>query len=376
MKRRNRRKSVKITKALLTAAASFNGLATSPIVFAESQPIKNELRFGFFSYEDWQSSEDRMRIYSPMIWIKSPVAERASLEAGFVLDTTSGASPIYHDTLSGASGKGIKDRRSAGDLTFTQSFENFSLSASISNSNEDDYDSLGGGIEARFWTEDQNTIFNIGISGSSDDISSTNDPLLDKHKTSKGAGFGVTQIINQNSLIQSNLTYSGSNGFLSDPYKSLDLRPNTRDSGAWLTRYIYYFEESEAALHLDYRWFRDSWNISAHTAEITWHQQLGNSWMISPHFRYYTQNKSNFYNNSFPPDSPGESFYTSDQRLSGFGSITAGFSVSHDIAENFAVSGYFDYMRQNSGWKLFSPGSPNISSLNGLILGAGLTYRF
>jgi NADH-quinone oxidoreductase subunit G len=37
------------------------------------------------------------------------------LEVGAVVDSMSGASPIYHTTLSGASGKGIEDRRTAAD---------------------------------------------------------------------------------------------------------------------------------------------------------------------------------------------------------------------------------------------------------------------
>ena len=317
-----------------------------------------------------------MNVNAPMAWFRTAVSDKTEVEAGFVLDGTSGASPIYHDTLSGASGKGIHDRRRAEDVSVTHTFEDFSLTAGFSTSTDHDYDSLGGSLETRIWTSDHNTVFNFGFSGSSDDVSSTNDLTLDRHKAAQGAGFGITQILDQNSVLQSNITFSGSHGYQSDPYKTLDLRPRVRDEVAWLTRYNHYFSSVDGSIHLDYRYFQDTWGISAHTAELGWSQALGQSWLLTPYVRFYSQNKAEFYSNAFPPESPGTTFFTADERLSGFGSITTGLGVSHELMPSVTLSGNLDYMQQRGDWKIGSPGSPGLEAMNALIFGVGVHLKF
>lgn len=376
VKVKKRKKRSSLMKSLIVAASAIQGMTFTPLSFGEGSSPGSEVRFAFFNYRDWQASGDRMKVYAPMAWFRSALSDTTEVEGGFVLDSTSGASPMYHDTLSGASGKGIHDRRAAEDISVTHYFENFSLSAGVSESSENDYDSIGGSIESRFWTSDHNTILSFGISGSSDNISSSNDATLDKHKASQGIGIGITQVIDQSSMIQSNVTFSGSHGFQSDPYKSLDLRPRVRDDVAWLTRYVRYFSDLDGSLHLDYRYYRDTWGIAAHSAEVSWYQSISDSWLLSPHIRYYSQEKAEFYNNQFPPDAPGDHFYSADERLSGFGSITTGLGVTRDIKSNISLSATVDFMEQRGAWKFGSPGSPGLQNLSALMFGIGFLVKF
>ncbi len=364
-------------RLLLSAAAALPCIGLPMRVHSQSTEVTHEARLEYFFYQDWQAGYDkRMRINSPMAWARSSIGEHDQIEGSFVYDAMSGASPQYHDTLSGASGKGIEDAREAGDIALTHTMEEMSVSVGTSFSHEDDYDSIGGTLETRFWSEDRNTIVGLGFSGSSDQVGSTNDSTLDESKRALGGGIGITQILTPRAMMQSNLTYASSDGYLSDPYKTLDLRPRSRDQWAWLTRYVLYVPQFDSSLHADYRLFRDSWGVIAHTYALSYHQPLGEAWMITPRLRYYSQSKADFYENTFPPENPGDEFYTADQRMSGFGSVTAGVKISRSFMSDLSVQLSVDYLREEGGWKLWSEGSPGLDPISALILGIGMHYRF
>ncbi len=375
-KRRRRGCKAVLSKFLLGLAALPN-MGLLDCAQALEPAKESEVQFEYFYYKDWQEgNDDRMEINTPMVWLRTPVGEKGEIEGSFVLDAMSGASPLYHDTLSGASSKGIEDSRRAADLTYNHYFERFSLGAGLSISNEDDYDALGANLSARIWTPDQNTIFNFGLSVSADDISSTNDPQLDESKDSLGAGVGVTQILNKNSLLQSNLTYANGDGYLSDPYKTFDLRPSSRDQFAWLNRYVLYFPNFDSSLHLDYRYFRDTWGVIAHTYEVVWHRPFGEVWMFSPRVRYYTQGRSDFYSRIFPPDEPGVNFFSADSRLAGFGAIGAGVSLRRNLSDKIWLNASLDYYEQRASLKSWSAGSIGVPDLHAVILGIGFNVKF
>lgn len=374
-RRRLKRNSKKISNLLL-AAATIPTLSMSATLQADSPPKQTSVRFQYYDYRDRQDySENRMTIKAPMAWFRTPVGEHTAVEGSFVLDSVSGASPYYHNTLSGASGTGIQDERTAGNLRATRYFENFSIGLGSSYSSEDDYESLGVSVETRIWTPDNNTIFSFGASTSSDDISSTNNPDLDESMKNYGAILGITQIIDKYNIVQSNITLTTKDGYLSDPYKIADQRPRSRDELAWLSRWVSYFPEYEASLHTDYRYFRDSWGIISHMVETSWYQPFAESWMVVPRFRFYSQSKADFFSSLFPPEDD-QSFYSADNRLSGFGSASLGFQFIRKLSEAVSAYASFDYMQQRARFKIGSPGSANVEDLDARIIGVGMQVKF
>ena len=41
-------------------------------------------------------------------------------------------------------------------------------------------------------------------------------------------------------------------------------------------------------MHVEYRYFSDTWDIKAHTAEIGYSRYFGENWLADSFFRYYT----------------------------------------------------------------------------------------
>ena len=83
------------------------------------------------------------------------------------------------------------------------------------------------------------------MAGTNDGINSTQRRRVERQKrNSLEFLVGVTQALSPNSIVQSNLTYYTGHGYYSDPYKTLDTRPDERRTFAWLTRYNQYFRRS------------------------------------------------------------------------------------------------------------------------------------
>jgi hypothetical protein len=146
------------------------------------------------------------------------------------------------------------------------------------------------------------------------------------------------------------MTFAYHNGYLSDPYKQTvfqnaiapysftglgnDNRPREHFQWAWLTQYVRHFEKlNNSALHVDYRYGRDDWNIESHTMELSWHQPIMAGWQVIPRFRYYSQDAASFYQAVFSGSMSDYNFYSSDYRLAGFGAMSAGLKLTKEFSE-------------------------------------------
>lgn len=359
-------------RVLLSAALALPGIVPA---HADDAAMAPEIRIKYFQYHDSQSGgEDRIDVSTPLVWLRTPISDHDVIEASAQYDHISGASPYYLDTVSGATGKGIRDNRETGDLRLTHSFERWSLALGGSLSNEDDYLSRSASLEGHWWTADKNTTVTAGFSPSFDRITSTNNIMLLDRRRTFGYLVGVTQVINPISVIQSNLSYQNERGYLTDQYKYLDNRPRSRDEFAWLTRYNLYIKPADASLHLDYRYFVDSWGIDSHTFEVQWYQPIGETWMLRPDIRYYSQSAADFFSDEFPPID--DSFYSADQRVAAFGGLSWGLKLVKQFPDGYSVDLLFQMFQQHASWKLDGGGTHEIDPLHAYFFGVGFGKVF
>ena len=132
------------------------------------------------------------------------------------------------------------------------------------------------------------------------------------------ANVGITQVLSKNALIDANIGYTHSNGFLENPYKAtsiifidptkldsnlitgdvrafIEQRPNIRNQVALNAKYIHYINPFNAALHLGYRLSVDDWGVNTNTFDASWVQPIGSGWTLTPRIRYYSQDAASFY---------------------------------------------------------------------------------
>ncbi len=331
-----------------------------------------------FQYGNYTESGNRMKVDIFETAVSAPIGKNMTFSANAVRDVISGASPKYNrkdgkgniiQTLSSAS---ISDQRDGVNSNLTYFFDNASLNLGAGFSQEQDYTSRFANSNLSWDFNKKLTTLNLGGSVAFDVVEPTNVNQdcskgivtnedtgavrgANCHKTSQQYLLGVSQILDKNSLLQLNMTYSNSEGYLSDPYKEVrfykngnlnnaaltpgegfgrDTRPHNKNQFAWLAQYVRHFEAmNNAALHADYRFGMDDWGINSHTTELSWHQPIGAGFQLIPRFRYYSQDSADFYAPFFVGKAKDYGVYSSDYRLAGFGAMSGGIKLAKTFTE-------------------------------------------
>ena len=55
-----------------------------------------------------------------------------------------------------------------------------------------------------------------------------------------------------------------------------------------------FMDSADVALHLDYRFYDDDWDIQSNTIHVAWYQNLGSGFQLVPSIRLYEQSESFF----------------------------------------------------------------------------------
>jgi hypothetical protein len=165
-------------------------------------------------------------------------------------------------------------------------------------------------------------------------------PAIADHR---GYSLSLSQILTRNVIANFNYELLTDQGYLANPYREIrflssgvatglflkasQVYPNTRTSNAGSLQ-LKYFLPWRAALTGQYRFFRDTWGIVAHTAEVDYTHPLGNRWILDGSLRFYTQKHADFYSDLFPRANY-QNFMARDRELAAFHSYTVGAGVSY-----------------------------------------------
>jgi len=302
----------------------------------------------------------------------------------------SGSSPWYvvPDPVKGPlqvmSGATIVESRNEVSLTLGVQKHFVEHTVRAGYSTENDYDALFAAYTGGYQLANKHTTLSWGVSYSDDRLSPTDAFLFGRiphaEKDSTSVSFGLTRILNRNALIQSGVQITHQDGFLSDPYKEMwingvvlfDHRPDQRTAFSWSTRFRQYFVGSNAALHTDYRYYNNDWDVSAHTLDMAWYQPLGENFELAPSVRYHSQRAADFYQPAIT-DGHQPKYWSSDYRLATYGAMRYRLSgtwraeiwsvaLNADIynsKESLALSGphfetpaLVDFWRISLGWQI------------------------
>ena len=359
-------------RALMAAALALPGIV--PSAGAQTVPDEGVVSLRYMDYRDWQPGASRMHVESPSFYVMKPFGGGWVAEGGVVYDAMSGASPRYFNTLSGAS---VTEYRTAADAKLTKYFDRYAIGVGGVVSSERDYLSRGGGFDVRWWTEDRNTTLAFSFAGTADRINPVNEVVVDAKKHTLDFLVGITQAINPNAILQSNVTYSQGHGYYSDPYKILDSRPDRRRVLAWLTRWNQSVPSVDGILKLSFRLLDDSFGSTSAMAGAEWAQALPYGFTVTPGLRYYTQGAADFYRDPpFPAGYvPGE-YYTADTRLSAFGAFTGSLKIAKSFADGWTADLRVDFYRQRASWRLDGDGSPGLETFSARWIQGGVSKTF
>ncbi|TAN52420.1 MAG: DUF3570 domain-containing protein [Methylococcaceae bacterium] len=386
--------------ALTAAALALPGMA--PKAHAELTPQNLAVDNAFSHYEEGLG---RMRVDIYQGTASGFLGDNLSFRLNGVRDAISGASPLavapntaltrFSGLCKGLantskvqcmSGASIRDVRDALDLGVNYTLDNLTLGLGGGHSEENDYVSNFFNIDTRWDINQKLTTLAASFGYAADSVWAVahNNGVMTRvdgkggDKDTFQGLLGITQVLDKNSLLQANVTYTQSKGYLSDPYKFAyvapavnvfsfppkpyydcpteamyqgtgycsDSRPSGRQQAAFLLRYVRHFSElNAAALHLDYRLYGDSFGIVSHTLESSWIQPVGHGFQLTPRIRYYSQNAADFYQPFFNTVR-ADGHYTSDYRMANFGAISGGITLSKQLTGHLRLSAAAEYYQR------------------------------
>ncbi len=324
------------------------------IAEAAEQPTAAELSLRTSYYEEDNipegsvafGSDQRYEIDIHQFHLLAPVADNWSFSLQAVREVMSGASPWGTvenpdgDVELIMSGATISDARNEYSLDVTRHFDGGSVSVGASHSTEDDYEANSGRASLNLQLNGKLTELSMGFSFSLDDIEPSDAELFgrvkDESKDSFSAFFGVTQVVNQRTLVQAGISGTRQSGFLSDPYKLRDHRGDERWQWALSSRLRRFVDSLSGAFHVDYRYYLDTFGVRSHTVDAAWHQDFGRI-EVAPSIRWYAQREADFY---LPVDNfllPPERKQSSDFRMSTYGAISWGLKGTY-LADRWRLS--------------------------------------
>jgi hypothetical protein len=406
-----------------------------------------------------------------------------------ILDPLGGESRfVKNDKLVHTLAMASPEVRKQGDFMLSYEWDEAALDVGGGISVEDDYESRFGNINTRWDFNQKQTTLNVGLSYTHSDTHAVIDHdaspyigtdekydnlrildgvggarLLEGTKQDWSAQLGISQILNKNALLEANLGFTRSTGYMENPYKAVGIlfidpeyqdpntncpeaalgyqcvstssvqeqRPDERNQWTGALRYVQHNAPVDAAVHLGYRVFSDDWGITSHTFDADWVQPLGQGWSVTPRIRYYSQDAVDFYtsyltshqgfynnvldsqgrqvmldNNLLNPEAGPQYFfdkasgqyfdkqnnnvteqvdlgelvlfnkiqlfsrdkfpkhYASDHRLSGFGALSGGVTLSKQFAKGIALDLDFEYYTHQGGLKIGGGGEGSFADFD------------
>lgn len=375
-------------------ALSASAIALPGIAKADAPPFNSSLSYKISNYQEDDLTREqvpfggleRYDIDVHQFQFVSPLGSDYALFIDANHENMSGASPWFSTAgndgqpvinMSGASG--IYDSRSEIAIGARYYGATGNVGGAIGYSEENDY-------RAKYVRMSGSRNFNNDLSTLTMSLSHSDDAIFpsdaerfnrvrDKNKRTNSVAVSWSQILNPVASFQMALNLTGHSGYLSDPYKLQDSRPNNKNQIAFSNSLRYYFIDMEGALQGEYRYYRDDFGINSHTLDVSWFQNVTKSLKIVPMLRYYTQSAADFYTNIDDFLKPLSENQSSDYRLSAFGAVSGGLSFVADFG-GWAATLTAERYVANEKYSSFAVNQPSPGLVQFTRLSLGVNYTF
>lgn len=289
----------------------------------------------------------------PALLVRKSIADRFSLAGSYYVDAVSNASIDVVTTASP-----YRERRNEYGLSADYVYRDAQITLGTSTSREPDYTANTFSADVTQEVFGGMTTVSLGTTRGSDKVGKHGSPEFSDTARHWQYRVGVTQILTPRWIASVNVEALADDGFLGSPYRVArvfgaavpERDPRTRSARAIKFRLIGDLG-SHDAVHLDYRYFRDTWDIKAHTAEIGYSRYFGDSLLADTFVRGYSQQHALFYSDN----ATSETTYVSRNRqLSTFTSVGLGAKLSYTVRKvpgsyGVKLNGTYEYVRFRYG---------------------------
>ena len=319
-------------------------------------------------FREPSTSNKGITVVHPQVDVSGALGSTFNLIAGYEVDIVSGATPRTFqrgvDAISSATKFSDVRQQVKGGFDFSRPTSG--LSASYSYGWESDYKSHAVSASSHSDLIDHNFTLGVGYTHNWDRVCDNNNdkagglPLNLLPLTSSAHCFqsDVTDVVSHHlsiDTVEPSLTWTATprwvmqggttvqilDGFQSNPYRSVlvgsqgrtpqERMPTLRQRYAVFWRTAYALPEMRASLTGDVRFYRDSWAITATTAEANYNQYLGPSLLLTLRGRYHQQTAASFYRTAqgYEVNGTAGQYWTGDREMSPMSNYLGSLKVAY-----------------------------------------------
>jgi hypothetical protein len=336
-----------------------------------ARPAARADDFIAYKYESYDESGGRMGIRTQGLDASEDMGSAMQISVTLMNDAIAGASPTGAPAPAGSTQvplASLIDHRKAWEIDLSRRFGDVTVVIGTSQSREHDYVSRGWSLNTQTALNRRNTTLLLGVAGHDDDVETFFDPQHDYvGKQAFSALAGVTQILDPRTFVTLSFTWGRETGYLDDQYKLVqkteelvagsffplafaENRPGERNTGALFASVNRAYPKAHGALEASYRFYGDTFGVTANTLELRWIQNLGAKFTLAPEVRLYRQGAADFYYYNLDdtplmptvvPNSNGPA-YSSDYRLSSLDALTCGLRATWKIQTHVQLELAYD----------------------------------
>ena len=287
--------------------------------------------------------------YGPAFLVRKSILDKVSLTGTYYVDAVSNASIDVVTTASP-----YKETRHEFGLSADYAYRDALITFGLMTSHEPDYVANTGSLDVTQEVFGGMTTIAFGFTRAADTVKKHNEPEFQDSASHWQYRLGLTQILTSRWLMSMNFEALSDDGYLASPYRVArvfgaavpERTPRTRTGRAVKVRLVGDLGNRDA-MHVDYRYFTDTWDIKAHTSEIGYSRYFGENWLADSFFRYYTQTGALFYSDN----AMSETLYVSRNRqLSTFNNMGLGARLSYNLRRvpgryDIKLNGSYEYTR-------------------------------
>jgi len=276
--------------------------------------------------------------YGPAFLVRKSLVDKVSLAGTYYMDAVSNASIDVVTTASP-----YHETRHEFGLSGDYVYRDAQITLGAMTSHEPDYVANTGNIDVTQEVFGGMTTVALGYTKGSDKVGKKNSPEFSDTARHLQYRFGLTHILTSHWLANMNFDAVSDDGYIGSPYSSArvfgafvpERNPRTRSSRAGKIKLVGDLG-GFGAVNFGYRYYSDTWDIKAHTAEAGYSRYFGEAWLADIFARYYTQTHANFYSDN----ALTETLYVSRNRqLSTFNDVGLGARLSYNVRK---VPGRYD----------------------------------
>ena len=321
-----------------------------------------------YRYGYYDETGNRMKVETFSVYFEQKLIDSVIAKGELTYDGVSGATPVgtHYQGQAVLVSPPMFDIRRAANIEIDGRIGNQTLTPGFAYSEEHDYQSYGVSLNDAIEFNDKNTILQLGLSHNFDSV--RDGGRVNWHEKNSTEGIiGVSQLLSPKDILNVAFTFGNDSGYLKDPYRFAEFhrngspinstvgvsesRPSHRNKEILFTSLTHHFDSFNASLEGSYRFYHDSYGVSANTLGLTWHQWLSKHFIIEPLFRFSEQSAADFYTTTFSgpgiwllPNHSPPGFYSSDYRLSEMYTLDYGLQATLVINDHMRfVAGYHRY---------------------------------